>query len=160
MVNSVDIFYEVADKENLTITALERAIGASKGVISRAKKNNSDIQMKWFLSLVENFPLHDYSKLIHGQEERKVSEPLQAYEMNQERKNIEAILSAVLSSKKEIMSDLKGIVEGMTINFENVAESLFQMHSDQQKILRKLDQADFDRLNQATNKILDMAVPK
>lgn len=45
-----------ARTKNITIGALEKRIGASKGVLSRAIQNNTDIQAKWLEKIVENFP--------------------------------------------------------------------------------------------------------
>ncbi|MDD4592806.1 MAG: S24 family peptidase [Parabacteroides sp.] len=52
--------------EGITITALERKIGASKGVLSRALNNNTDIQAKWVQSVVENYPLYSSEWLLLG----------------------------------------------------------------------------------------------
>lgn len=53
-------------KEGVTITALERKIGASKGVLSRALNNNTDIQAKWIQSIVENYPQYSPEWLLTG----------------------------------------------------------------------------------------------
>lgn len=50
---------EIADNENISINEMERVIGASRGVLSRAAKNGTDIQSKWVKSVVENY--HSYS---------------------------------------------------------------------------------------------------
>lgn len=47
---------EIVNREKTTIGALEKKIGASKGVISRAITNGTDIQSKWILRIVENYP--------------------------------------------------------------------------------------------------------
>lgn len=59
MATILDRIQEIASKEGITIGALERKIGASKGVLSRAINNGTDIQSKWIQILVENYP--DYS---------------------------------------------------------------------------------------------------
>ena len=43
----------LAEKEGITIGALEKKIGASKGVLSRAIANGTDIQAKWIRAVVE-----------------------------------------------------------------------------------------------------------
>lgn len=58
---------EIATTENITITALEKKIGASKGVLSRALNNNTDIQTKWIQAIVENYPLYNAAWLLTGQ---------------------------------------------------------------------------------------------
>lgn len=57
---------EIASNEGLTITAFERYIGASKGVLSRAINKGTDIQLKWIQSVVENFPLYSEGWLLTG----------------------------------------------------------------------------------------------
>ena len=56
MTNILKRIAHLAVNENITITELERIIGASKGVLSRALKNNTDIQAKWIAEIVDNYP--------------------------------------------------------------------------------------------------------
>lgn len=58
---------EIASNEGITIGALERCIGASKGVLSRAINNGTDIQSKWISILVENYPHYSPSWLLTGE---------------------------------------------------------------------------------------------
>ena len=48
------------------ITALEKIIGASKGVLSRAISNGTDIQTKWIQLIVENYPHYSADWLLTG----------------------------------------------------------------------------------------------
>jgi len=57
---------QLAEKEGVTITGLEQKIGASKGVLSRALAKNTDIQCKWLVRIVENYPLYNASWLLTG----------------------------------------------------------------------------------------------
>ena len=57
---------EIASNEGITIGALERAIGASKGVLSRAISNGTDIQSKWIQRIVENYPSYSADWLLSG----------------------------------------------------------------------------------------------
>lgn len=57
---------KIAEKEGITVGALERAIGASKGVLSRAISNGTDIQAKWLVAIVENYPLYSADWLLTG----------------------------------------------------------------------------------------------
>ena len=66
MINILNSFSELANNEGITITKLEQIIGASKGVLSRAVANNSDIQSKWILKLVENYPQYSSEWLLTG----------------------------------------------------------------------------------------------
>lgn len=58
---------EIARKEGVTIGALERNIGASKGVLSRAISNGTDIQSKWLGIIVENYPQYSTRWLLTGE---------------------------------------------------------------------------------------------
>lgn len=57
---------EIAINEGITIGALERSIGASKGVLSRAINNGTDIQSKWLQILVDNYPQYSTDWLLTG----------------------------------------------------------------------------------------------
>ena len=59
----------IAENENITIGKLEKIIGASKGVLSRALANNTDIQAKWITNIVENYPQYSAEWLLQGMEE-------------------------------------------------------------------------------------------
>lgn len=50
----------------MTIGAMERSIGASKGVLSRAISNGTDIQSKWIQIIVENYPQYSPEWLLTG----------------------------------------------------------------------------------------------
>ena len=58
---------QIAENERITVTKLEQAIGASKGVLSRAIGKNSDIQLKWVLKIVEIYPQYSCEWLIKGE---------------------------------------------------------------------------------------------
>lgn len=60
---------EIASAEGITIGALERQIGASKGVLSRAINNGTDIQSKWVQTIVENYPHYSPRWLMTGRGE-------------------------------------------------------------------------------------------
>lgn len=62
----LDRIQKIASNEGIKIGALERQIGASKGVISRAINNRTDIQSKWIQIIVENYPLYSADWLLTG----------------------------------------------------------------------------------------------
>ena len=66
MGNILSRIEEISRKEGLTITAFERSIGASKGVLSRAINNGTDIQSKWIQTIVENYPHYSSRWLLTG----------------------------------------------------------------------------------------------
>ncbi|MBQ7413844.1 MAG: S24 family peptidase [Prevotella sp.] len=66
MDNILSRIEEISRKEGLTLTAFERSIGASKGVLSRAVKYGTDIQSKWIQTIVENYPQYSPLWLLTG----------------------------------------------------------------------------------------------
>ena len=66
MSNILSRIQEIASSEGITIGAMERTIGASKGVLSRAINNGTDIQAKWLSIIVENYPRYSTGWLLTG----------------------------------------------------------------------------------------------
>lgn len=66
MNNIIERISKIADNQGIKITNLEKEIGASKGVLSRALKNNTDIQSKWISNIVENYPNYNPEWLLTG----------------------------------------------------------------------------------------------
>lgn len=66
MKNILEQISIIADNENISIGTLERKIGASKGVLSRAIANKTDIQAKWLQKIVENYPNYDAKWILTG----------------------------------------------------------------------------------------------
>lgn len=69
MNNILKAMERIAENQGITISKLENQIGASKGVLSRAISNNSDIQSKWLVKLVENYPQYNTNWLLTGEGE-------------------------------------------------------------------------------------------
>jgi len=67
---------ELTVNEGITIGYLEKKIGASKGVLSRAIQNGSDIQAKWLRIIVENYPRYSSTWLLTGKGEMINNEQL------------------------------------------------------------------------------------
>lgn len=66
MGNILSRIQEIASNEGITIGAMERTIGASKGVLSRAINNGTDIQAKWLSIIVKNYPRYSTGWLLTG----------------------------------------------------------------------------------------------
>ena len=66
MGNILSRIQEIASNEGITIGAMERTIGASKGVLSRAINNGTDIQAKWLSIIVDNYPRYSTGWLLTG----------------------------------------------------------------------------------------------
>jgi phage repressor protein C with HTH and peptisase S24 domain len=58
---------KIAENENITIGAMERIIGASKGVLSRAINNNTDIQSKWIQIILQTYPKYNPEWVVTGE---------------------------------------------------------------------------------------------
>lgn len=57
---------DLAEHEGISIAVIERTIGASRGVISKAIKNGTDIQSKWLTLICDNFPKYSAEWLLTG----------------------------------------------------------------------------------------------
>ncbi len=75
MARILDRIKTIADMEGITISALERTIGASKGVLSRAIDKGTDIQAKWIVQIVENYPQYSPQWLLTGRGNIESSTP-------------------------------------------------------------------------------------
>jgi hypothetical protein len=71
----LDRIEKIAINEGIGITSLEKIIGASRGVLSRAINNGTDIQAKWIQAVVENYPAYSESWLLTGKGEMLRSNP-------------------------------------------------------------------------------------
>jgi len=60
---------EIAAREGIKITTLERNIGASKGVLSRALNNDTDIHSRWLTIIVENYQSYNPFWILTGKGE-------------------------------------------------------------------------------------------
>ena len=67
--NIFDRIKKIASNEEIKITALERKIGASKGVLSKAIAKGTNIQQKWLQKIVEIYPLYSPEWLVTGKGE-------------------------------------------------------------------------------------------
>ncbi len=118
---------DLVTNEGITIGHLERQIGASKGVLSRAMKNGSDIQSKWLQTIATNYPAYSTKWLLTGVgnmlAESKLLEPIVEYEnpcqkcLQYEQRiadldeNI-ALLKDTISVQKELIISLKSNFKG------------------------------------------------
>lgn len=62
----IDRIMYIAEKENITLTSLEKKIEASKGVLTRAYNKKTDIQSKWVTRIAENYPLYNAFWILTG----------------------------------------------------------------------------------------------
>lgn len=66
MANILDRVALFAQNEGITIGSIEKTIGASKGVLSRALAQGTDVQAKWIKGIVENYPSLSPDWLLTG----------------------------------------------------------------------------------------------
>lgn len=87
MSRTAEIIRLIAEKEGLSISQLEKRLGASNGVFNKAVKTNRDVQSKWLIQLLESYlggSLEDY--LTQDQPNvREVSEDAAIYKRDKER---------------------------------------------------------------------------
>ena len=69
MANILDRVALFAQNEGITIGSVEKTIGASKGVLSRALSQGTDVQAKWIKAMVENYPHLSPEWLLTGEGE-------------------------------------------------------------------------------------------
>lgn len=92
----------IANQEGVTITKIESIIGASKGVISRALANNTDIQSKWISAIAKLFPNYSAEWILTGNGKMKKEDNylLMEPEINYERKIIQ-LQEDIINLQKE-----------------------------------------------------------
>ncbi len=84
---------EIAMRQGISIGMMEKSIGASKGVLSRALKNDTDIQSKWITLIIENYPQYNANWLLTGigdmlleEDDSMVNETPITYKRNSKKK--------------------------------------------------------------------------
>lgn len=96
---------QIADNEKSSIGALERKIGASKGVLSRAIANGTDIQAKWLPLLVENYPQYSIEWLVTGN--GSMIKTLEKAPLKSVKKAIEAHKDIVITDPATVITPVK-----------------------------------------------------
>src|SRR5690606_25647507 len=95
---------EIADQEGVSITALEAAIGASKGVFSRALANGTDIQSKWLIKLIENYPHYSSEWLLTGNGEIQKSAMARDNSENYQSNTPPDLTSELIQTLRQVIS--------------------------------------------------------
>lgn len=67
---------EIAENEDITISELERKIGASRGVINGALRKNTAIHVKLIAEIAKVFPLYNTRWLLTGEGNIQISPSL------------------------------------------------------------------------------------
>lgn len=67
MSRTAEIIRLIAEKEGVSVAQLERQLGASNGVLSKAIKSNRDIQSKWLIQLLESYLHSSLENFLNNQ---------------------------------------------------------------------------------------------
>lgn len=119
---------ELIDNEGINITSLERKIGASQGVLSRAIRKNSTISIDWVIKILEKFPLYNANWLLTGkgnmlkegadaphlEPKNWIEDDLSRYEGSHDRAALERIglrLDEICKVRNISYSDLANLLE-------------------------------------------------
>ncbi len=65
----IDRVVLLTKNERMTVSALEKEIGASNGVISKAISKGTEIQAKWIEAIAQKFPQYSCKWLLTGEGE-------------------------------------------------------------------------------------------
>lgn len=110
----LDRIEQFAENQGIKIGALEKKIGASKGVLSRAIAQKTDIQSKWLFKIVENYPQIDANWLLTGRGEMLLNNPQNGGDDANNGDNISrliTILQDTLVEKDKQIDRLLSIIE-------------------------------------------------
>lgn len=114
MENILDRICKFADNQFLTIGKIEREIGASKGVLSRAAAQKTDIQSKWLVVFVEKYPQISPEWLLTGRGEMLRGTPPAAQKPPQKAENPcaeSAIFAELIAQRKMFESQISRLLE-------------------------------------------------
>ncbi|WP_287937112.1 S24 family peptidase [Duncaniella freteri] len=136
---------EIASREGITIGAMERMIGASKGVLSRAIANGTDIQSKWLMSIVENYPKYSGDWLLTGQgdmlkgekSQQNTTIPIIQQEISESTATEEVPSLSLAQMRPRI--PLEAAAGSLSIMTQSVSDSDCEM----QPIIKRLPEYDF-----------------
>lgn len=117
---------KIVENEGITITKLEQIIGASKGVLSRAMSNDSDIQVKWILKLVENFPNYNCEWLLKSEGSMIRDENADNFQSKSNDQEKELTYKKLSESQKETIESLQKVISLLE---KEVADCKKRFHS-------------------------------
>lgn len=122
----LEVFIKISENEDIKITQLEKKIGASKGVLSRAIANNSDIQSKWLLKLVENYPQYNPEWLLTGKGEmlKETMPPAVSSSQSQENDKYTASLEKQVAQLEKINTLQEEKIKGLEQEVSQLKEDL------------------------------------
>ena len=110
----LDRIEQFAEKQGIKIGALEKKIGASKGVLSRAIAQKTDIQSKWLSKLVENFPQIDANWLLTGEGSMYRDTTVMSDAAPPDRDEVVRLLREKVADQQKIIDLLEDKIERLT----------------------------------------------
>lgn len=95
--------------KNLSVSAFEKSINASDGMIRRALNNKTDIQSKWFAVISDNYPDINIEWLITGKGTmlKLATEPITTHSLPISTED--KLLAVIEKKDKELMAKAKEI---------------------------------------------------
>ena len=115
---------EIADHEGISITALEAAIGASKGVFSRALANGTDIQSKWLVKLIENYPHYSSEWLLTGNGEIKKSDSVKSATENEQSDDQPELTNELIAALKQVISTQETTIRAQEVTIATLEQRI------------------------------------
>ncbi|MBF4519434.1 hypothetical protein IRZ71_24080 [Flavobacterium sp. ANB] len=99
----------LAENENISISKLEKEIGSSQAVLSRAIAKNTDIQAKWVLKIAEKYPQYSCDWLLkkEGPMLREMTKNTDIYGLLEDGVENFKILT---TSQKQIIESLQKVI--------------------------------------------------
>jgi transcriptional regulator with XRE-family HTH domain len=111
MSSIIERIAELAQNEGITITSLERKIGASNRVLSRALSKGTDIHAKWLQVIADIYPLYSESWLLTGRGSMLKQEPVSplidekvpnAEKLEEENKRLRQMTDTIIKTLKQL----------------------------------------------------------
>ena len=127
----------IADREGLSVTAFESAIGASRGVFTRALANNTDVQAKWLISIVEKYPEYSSEWLLKG--EGEMLKPVLAKEDEETylTPDLERITNGEINALKQLISSQNITIKSQEKTIISLERLLLSLERENESLRNK-----------------------
>lgn len=130
MGNISDRVRKIIDNEGLSISQFERIIGSSKGTISKAILNGTDLQARWLSAIISQFPHYNALWILTGEgnmsskDTKSINEPLFRYTSPQEHKEVEPSIKDPESEDHDILKLYREVIREKTTLLEFTQKQL------------------------------------
>lgn len=119
MNNILQRITEISEIEGVSISKIEQKIGASKGVLYKAIQKNTDIQSKWIVLIVENFPMYNAEWLLTGRGEKIKSNIEKDNLLNEPTENYGLDYKELYIDAKYTIEVQKKYIESLELQLQN-----------------------------------------